>query len=361
MRGRASVYGICLSVVLTAAYSTVGLCGVSAILAGCDFSASRAPDGVVTFAGATMGTTYSVKIAAESMTVGARQRIEHAISEVLQGIDREMSTWRSDSELSQFNASENAAAFNVSRNLIEVLLCAQRISEQSGGAFDVTVGPLVNAWGFGPAGGRERVPEDGEIARLKPSVGYQKLVIDSGAGALRKTAQGMYVDVAAIAPGYACDKLGVAIETLGYPNYLIELGGEVRARGAKLDGKGWTIGVERPDAPGRALYTPVTLDGMSLSTSGDYREYFEKSGVRYSHTVDPRTGRPITHHLASVTVINRDCMWADAYATAIEVLGPEEGYQLAVREKLPALLLVREAPGVFREKQTPAYTAMFGR
>src|SRR5690606_37598154 len=143
-------------------------------------------------------------------------------------------------------------------------------------------------------------------------------------------------------PGYGSDRIGEALEKLGYGNYMVELGGEVRAAGRKLDGSPWKIGIERPDTAARTVHRSVSLEDESLSTSGDYRDYFEKDGVRYSHTLDPRTGKPITHNLASVSVITKECVWADAYATALSVLGPEEGYAWAVEHDLPALFLVRE-------------------
>lgn len=316
--------------------------------------------GIVTFTGKTMGTTYTVKVVAERLAAPQRADIEQAISGVLDMIDRQMSTWRPDSELSRFNAMKSTKPVKASPELREVLACAQEVSRISGGAFDVTVGPLLDAWGFGPRSKADRVPSASELEAIKKRVGYQKLQIFSKPGTIRKTVADLEVDLGALAPGYGSDRIAKALEALGYESYMVELGGEVRTAGLRPDGKPWRIAIERPDAAGRAIYKAVPLRDLSLSTSGDYRDYFEKDGVRYSHTINPRTGRPITHNLASVTVIHKECMWADAYATALDVLGPEQGYQLALREDLPVMFLVREKAGVFTERVTPRYAAMFG-
>lgn len=331
-------------------------------MTGCGQPAKRAAEaGIVTFTGKTMGTTYTVKVVAERLAAPQRADIEQAIAGVLDMIDRQMSTWRPDSELSRFNAMKSTKPVKVSLELREVLACAQEVSRISGGAFDVTVSPLLDAWGFGPKSKGDRVPSETELEAIKKRVGYQKLQIFPKPGTIRKAVADLEVDLGALAPGYGSDKIAKALESLGYTSYMVELGGEVRAAGQRPDGKPWRIAIERPDAAGRAIYKAVPLSGQSLSTSGDYRDYFEKDGVRYSHTINPKTGRPITHNLASVTVIHEECMWADAYATALDVLGPEQGYQLALRENLPVMFLVREKTGVFTELVTPRYVEMYGR
>ncbi len=332
----------------------VALLGLAAACAG-------PQETVHTFDGLAMGSTYTVKVAAEELPPDRQEAIRAAIEAVLEEIDLQMSTWRSDSELSRFNDFAETTPFEVSPGLIYVLDVARQVSEQSGGVFDVTVGPLAEAWGFGKAERPEQPLSDEEIARLRESVGYEKLEIDPAAGTLRKTHPDLRIDVGSLAPGYGSDRIGEALEKLGYGNYMVELGGEVRAAGRKLDGSPWKIGIERPDTAARTVHRSVSLEDESLSTSGDYRDYFEKDGVRYSHTLDPRTGKPITHNLASVSVITKECVWADAYATALSVLGPEEGYAWAVEHDLPALFLVREEPGRFRETATPAFERRFGK
>ena len=330
---------------------------LTALLTACGTTDSAA---VHAFQGETMGTTYSIKVAAPAMTADGRRAVERAVADVLDRIDRSMSTWRPDSELSRFNASPSTESTKVSDELLDVLECAQRVSEESGGTFDVTVGPLVEAWGFGPKGRPARRPTDDEVADIRARVGNEKLIVDRAAGAIRKTVPGLTVDVGAIAPGYGSDRVGGALEKLGYRNYMVELGGEVRARGRKPDGAAWVIGIEQPDDDGRVVRRAVALADASLSTSGDYRDYYEEEDVRYSHTIDPRTGSPIAHNLASVSVVCDECMWADAYATAVDVLGPDAGYDLAVERKLPALFIMRESAGVFRERATPEFERRFG-
>lgn len=323
--------------------------------AGCVPAGVR--DTIHTFTGDTMGTTYTVKVAAEEMSGEGRAAVEKAIADELGAIDRSMSTWREDSELSKFNASTDTAPVEASPELIEVLRCAREVSAASGGAFDVTVGPLVELWGFGRSPVPDRAPSDEAIAATRALVGYEKLEIDPAAGTIRKAVSGLRVDVGALAPGYGSDRIARALERLGYRNYMVELGGEVRTGGRKLDGQAWNIAIERPDVSGRDVYRALPLVDESLSTSGDYRDYYERDGVRYSHTIDPRTGRPIAHNLASISVIHKDCMSADAWATALDVLGPEEGLRLAREQGIPALFLVRESPGSFREVATPEFEA----
>lgn len=337
------------------------VCLVLCTIVGCGHPGQNGTEaGIVAFSGETMGTTYTVKVAAKALAAPQRADIEKAIAGVLDTIDRQMSTWRPDSELSKFNAMKSTKPVKVSPELMEVLACAQEVSRKSGGAFDVTVGPILDAWGFGPKSKGDRVPEQAELDRIKARVGYQKLQLFAKPGTIRKTVPGLEIDLGALAPGYGSDKIAKALEGLGHTSYMVELGGEVRVAGVRPDGKPWRIAIERPDAAGRTVYKAVALRDQSLSTSGDYRDYFEKGGVRYSHTINPRTGRPITHNLASITVIHKECMWADAYATALDVLGPEQGFQLALREELPAMFLVRESAGVFKEKVTPEYEALSG-
>lgn len=310
------------------------------------------------FTGETMGTTYSVKVAASGERwAEAAAKTGPAIQAALDRVNERMSTYRPDSELSRFNRSAETTPFSLSRETLEVFQIAQRVSEVSGGAFDVTVGPLVNAWGFGPERREEKVLSDEEIAKLRERVGYRMLEIDVAAGTIRKQRPDMYCDLSAVAKGYGVDCVAAALERLGIGNYMIEVGGEVRTRGDK-DGRGWHIGIERPTPGAQGMILKrmkMPAEGLSMATSGDYRNYFEIGGVRYSHMIDPATGRPIAHNLASVTVLASTCAVADAYATAIDVLGPEKGYALAVEQGLPVLLIVADAAGQFSEKATPAF------
>ncbi|MCX5770662.1 MAG: FAD:protein FMN transferase [Candidatus Hydrogenedentes bacterium] len=306
------------------------------------------------FTGETQGTTYTVRVVAPQITSDDAQKADDAILTTLDLIDRLMSTYRPDSQISLFNKSLSTDPFPVAPELVEVLEAARRVSDMSGGAFDVTVAPLVRAWGFGPDGLPEPPPPD-ELARLRDLVGYRGLEIDRAQNTLRKTRPEITVDLNGIAQGYTVDKLALALDALQFENYMIEIGGEVKAHGHNARGVPWQIGVERPVAGVREIQLVLPISNTSVSTSGDYRKYRETGGVRISHTIDPHTGKPIEHKLASVTVVNPSCTLADGFCTAIMVLGPEEGYQFAVKENLAALMLIHKGPEDFTERQTPQF------
>jgi thiamine biosynthesis lipoprotein len=235
-----------------------------------------------------------------------------------------------------------------------VLAAAAEMNRLSGGAFDVTVSPLLAAWGFGPRTAGPRVPDAAELAAAKASVGAAALELDGPPPRARKSAP-RAVELSAIAPGYAVDLVAAAFAARGVGNYMIEIGGEVRTAGHNAAGAKWRIGIEQPDATPGTPAVAIALSGESVSTSGDYREFFEVGGRRYSHTIDPVTAQPVEHGLASVTVLAADCMRADALATAIHVLGPEHGLELAEREAVPAYLLVRAADGGFTVRSSRAF------
>jgi thiamine biosynthesis lipoprotein len=286
-----------------------------------------------------MGTTYAVKLYHDSaVDVGA---LKSRIDARLERINNLMSTWRTDSELSRFNSSRDTGWFAVSAETARVVEAARAISALSGGAFDVTVGPVVNLWGFGPGRGEAGPPSEQRIAEAMRGVGYQLLAVRSSPAALRKKLPDLYVDLSAIAKGFAVDDLARLLDDRGFQSYLVEIGGELRARGSKPDGSTWKVAIERPLPGERSVQVVVALRENAIATSGDYRNYLEKDGKRYSHTINPRTGRPIAHGLASVSVITESAMRADALATAIMVLGPEAGYRLAVREALAVQLIFR--------------------
>ncbi|MCZ6854224.1 MAG: FAD:protein FMN transferase, partial [Gammaproteobacteria bacterium] len=223
----------------------------------------------------------------------------------------------------------------------------------SAGAFDVTVGPLVNLWGFGPNVDGRSPPERAAIEDARAKVGFARLLVKQAPPELSKTHE-MYVDLSAIAKGHGVDRLAEVLNAAHCTDYLIDIGGEVSARGVNSTGESWRIGIEVPD-PDRlgAIQRVLTLTDEAVATSGDYRIFFEDSGRRYSHTIDPRTGYPVTHNLASVTVLHESAMWADGYATALNVLGPVHGLELATERELAALFVVRTENG-FEERYTPS-------
>lgn len=310
------------------------------------------------FQGPTMGTTYVVKVVVKGGLSEERKSYLHELIEgELEGVNAKMSHYLEDSELSRFNRSRETTPFSLSEDTWEVFRHAQELSELSGGAFDITVGPLVDAWGFGPPGRPSQPPSDIMIAGLVEQVGYTKLELDPEALTVRKSEPNLRCDLSAIAKGYAVDLVAEALDKEGLTDYMVEVGGEVRTRGANDSGQSWRIGIERPLAGDRALQRIVGLSGFSMASSGDYRNYYEMDGKRVSHTIDPRTGRPITHRLAAVSIVEELCVRADGLATALMVLGPEEGYRLAVENDMAVLFLVHDGEGEssFKGLTTPAF------
>jgi thiamine biosynthesis lipoprotein len=308
--------------------------------------------------GPTQGTTFTIVLSGEQ-PIDRLATLQTEIDAELAKIDELMSTWRPDSELSRFNAASANQPFAASLPLIEVVELAQEIAERSGGAFDVTVAPLVEAWGFGPAKtepGPRVEPSEATLTELRRRVGWRGLIVDREALTLTKRVEGLRVDLSAIAPGASADRLAAILEDADVRDYMIEIGGEVRSRGDNPEGEGWKIGIERPSdaSDARVVQAILRVHDAGVATSGDYRNYWEKDGVRFSHTVDPRTGRPIAHTLASVTVVHETAAQADGWATALSVLGPDEGLELATAIDLAAYFLIRTDTG-FEIRTTPAF------
>lgn len=285
--------------------------------------------------GQTMGTTYRILARCPDSLDAGR------IDAVLASVNASMSNWDKDSEISRFNASPVGPWSTLSPPLAEVMRAALTLSAMSDGAFDVSVGALVNVWGFGPAPARQW-PGDVELEAARAHTGYR--YVELADNRLRKTLD-VSIDLSALAKGYGVDAVAAVVEEQGCVDYLVEIGGEIRVRGKNLMGRPWLLGIEMPDGSGSA-HRLVELKEGAVATSGDYRNFFEHDGTRYSHTIDPRLGTPVTHALASVTVVHASAMWADGYATAIAVLGPDAGLELAESEDLAAYLLVRRDDGL---------------
>ena len=299
-----------------------------------------------------MGTSYHVTVIDPPGGASAAQ-YQSDIDVVLERIDASMSTWRPDSEISRLNAAAVGEDIGLSAELHAVLSESLAVTRLSDGAFDVTVAPVLAAWGFGPGSAGPRMARAEQLAALSGHVGSDGLLLQDAPPALRKLAP-RSIELSAIAPGYAVDLLTAAFSARGLRDFMIEIGGEVRTSGRNAQGKGWRIGVEQPDAPPGTPAIAVLPGEGAVSTSGDYRQFFVAQGRRYSHTIDPRTLRPVSHALASVTVIAPSCMRADAMATALMVLGPEQGLALAEREGLAVYMLLR-VPDGFEARQSAAF------
>ncbi len=303
--------------------------------------------------GSALGTTFKVVLVEPPDTL-AGGALESDILASLGGIDDLASTWRDDSELSTFNANPSVDWIVVSATFCDVLQQAIAVSRETGGAFDITVGPLVNLWGFGPDGQVQEPPPDEAVDAALQNVGVDKLETECSNRLVRKAAPSLYVDLSGWAKGYAVDEIARLLDTNGLENYLVEIGGEVRVSGHNSENRKWAIAIEAPSTSERVPHAVLRVTDTSIATSGDYRNYFAYDGKNYSHTIDTRTGRPVTHDLAAVTVVNPSAAYADAMATALLVLGPEAGPSLASRLGIAGYFLVRNQTGI-REITTPVF------
>ena len=312
---------------------------------------------VFEFSGATMGTTFLVKVAVADLSRQSHAALAREIRARLAAVNASMSTWDPESEISRFNRHGSDQPFSSSPELRKVIDTALQVSRASGGAFDITIRPLVQAWGFGDGARLAAEPSSAELSDLREHVGWRRIQVRDDL--LTKSDAQAECDLSAIAKGYAVDRISEDLVRLGYPDHLVEIGGELRARGRKLDGSSWRVAIEAPQFEvQRSIHDVLPLVDMAMATSGDYRSYYEREGVRISHTIDPRDGRPIRHALASVTVLAEEALWADAWATALNVLGSEAGYDLAEERGLAAYFIIREKGGTFRHRETSMFTAL---
>ncbi|WP_114416806.1 FAD:protein FMN transferase [Marinospirillum perlucidum] len=269
------------------------------------------------------------------------EQLEAGIIRELEAVDASMSTYRDSSELSRLNQAEPGTSVPVSQALMEVLQLSQQIAEASNGALDVTVGGLVNLWSFGPEARPEEIPSQEELQDRLAAVGYQHLLLDAEQLQVTRTTDS-YIDLSALAKGYAVDQVGTWLKSQGVNNFLVNIGGEVLVGGERKPGQPWRIGIELPEATSQQAYHILPLINSSVATSGDYRNYYEIDGQRMSHTLNPVSGRPIDHQLASVTVEHPSNAVADAWATAFMVMGREEALKVAEQEGIRAIMITRE-------------------
>lgn len=293
------------------------------------------------FSGNTMGTYYVVKFVHDGKLDIVK--LQHQVDVDLELINDLMSTYRPQSELMRFNAYQGKDAFALSEPTRIVMAEAIRIGQQTKGVLDVTVGPLVELWGFGAQGRIDIAPEQSQIDAVQPYIGIDKLSLT--AAGLTKSVPELAVDLSTIAKGYAVDRVAEILEQAGIMNYLVEIGGEMRLKGNKGE-QPWRIAIEKPATGERAVQRVITPGDMAVATSGDYRNYFEQDGVRFSHLINPHTGRPIQNRIVSTTVFHTSCMTADAYATALNIMQDEEqALAFANQHQIAVLMVVKTADG----------------
>ena len=326
------------------------------LLTGCKRNADDQPS-LVVISGATMGTYYRVN-AVVNPDDPSKEELHNSIQKTLNHINRLMSTYLPDSEISQFNQSNQTDWFPVSDDTAFVVDNALKIFHQSDGAFDITVAPLIELWGFGRAKGRPAPPTALEIEAAMRHVGSDHLEVQLDPPSLRKSDPKLQIDLSAIAKGFAVDQITIMLEQSGIDNCLVDIGGEIRALGRKPGNNPWMVGIESPNPDEEAIQRTLPLDNRALATSGDYRNYLEFEGKRYSHEIDPRTGYPIEHDLVSASVMAGNCMTADAWATALMILGPAPGTEVTRRMQLPALLITKKGLTV-TEFESPNFIRYF--
>jgi len=294
--------------------------------------------------GRTMATTYHITVVGGSSgdVGGLKQKIERRLEE----INRVFSTYIEDSEISRFNAFRRSGEkFRVSDDFIKVMQVGRRIYQLSEGAWDGTVNPLVDLWGFGPTRRETRLPSATEIKALLPNIGFDHIEINEPNFLVKKSAS-VTLDLNSIAKGFAVDAVVQLIAAAGFKNYLVEIGGEIYAAGVRLDGRKWRVGINTPrkGAGSREVYKVVSISNQAFATSGDYRNFIEIDGVRYSHVIDPRTGYPVSNGVVSVSIVADNCTLADGLATALMVMGAEKGIELANRlENVESVIVVEKS------------------
>ncbi len=289
--------------------------------------------------GPTMGTTWRLTLAE-----GDARKASQMVQSRLDALESMFTNWRRDSVVSRFNDSRTTEWQPVPGELAEVMTFAQRLSKETGGAFDATASPLIELWGFGVAKPTHSIPSDESIAAARSRVGWQKVEVQVDPPMLRKTQADVEINVSGLVEGYAVDDLVKRLRDAGHTDFLLDVGGELYASGAKPDGTPWRVGVQQPDAEKGVVTGALAIQDKALSTSGTYQRFFEVEGKRYPHVLDARTGRPVTHSLVSVSVIADSCFKADSWTTALLILGLKEGKETAARLGIDALFLEESKP-----------------
>lgn len=326
---------------------------ITLCLTACD----KAPE-IINLSGKTMGTTYSIKYINHGEIKVKPEQAHEQIENILKDVNDKMSTYIPTSELSRFNQNtQTNTPVEISADLAKVIAEAIRLHQVTEGALDITVGPVVNLWGFGPEKRVEKQPTPEQLAERLGWVGIEKikLIKNSDKATLEKSVPQLYIDLSSIAKGFGVDKVAEYAESIGVQNYMVEIGGEIRTKGKNLEDKYWQIAIEKPEFDGsRSIEQVIGLNNLAMATSGNYRNYFEENGVRFSHEIDPKTGYPIQHRLASITVLSPSAMTADGLATGLLVLGEEKALQVAEQHNLAVYLIMKTDNG-FETKMSSAF------
>ncbi|MDM8540475.1 FAD:protein FMN transferase [Desulfococcaceae bacterium HSG9] len=328
----------------------LGLLAVLGLLAGCGSKEVR-------FSGRTMGTAYHIKVVVPYFKQAAYLKKE--IEQRLREINQSMSTYIPDSEISRFNnISQVDRQFCISNDFYYVLTVSTTLYQVTQGAWDGTVRPLVALWGFGDDKETQRIPAQDEIDTVLQNTGFDKIIIKDNQCIIKKNPQ-IALDLGSIAKGFGTDQIAEMLMKQGFDNFLVEIGGEVYASGVRQDGRAWRIGVNTPlkEAAYNQVYKMVKLKNKSLATSGDYRNFFEKGGQRYSHVLDPRTGYPVQNGVISVSVMADDCTFADGLATALMVMGADEGLALVKRlDDVECMIVAQSEDGNLNDYYSPGFS-----
>ncbi|MEH8463578.1 FAD:protein FMN transferase ApbE [Klebsiella quasipneumoniae subsp. similipneumoniae] len=332
------------------------LLGACVLFSGCDSATTPAtPASTATVLdGKTMGTFWRVSVI--GVDEAKAQALRAKVQAQLDADDRLLSTWKNDSALMRFNHATDTRPWPVSEAMADIVTLSLRIGAKTHGAMDITVGPLVNLWGFGPDKQPVATPDAQAIAAAKARTGLQHLQVinQSGRQFLQKDIPDLFVDLSTVGEGYAADHLARLMEQEGISRYLVSVGGALVSRGMNGEGKPWRVAIQKPTDQENAVQAIVDINGHGISTSGSYRNYYELDGKRISHVIDPQTGQPITHKLVSVTVIAPTALEADGWDTGLMVLGPEKAQQVVREQGLAVYMIVTEGEG-FKTWMSPQF------
>lgn len=322
------------------------------LLAGC-----QETPGESGISGEAQGTTYHIKMVLEG-THASLADIQSQVAKTLGDIDAKLSNYRDDSEISHINQQETSDWITVSPEIAELVSIAHTVYERSDGCYDLTVKPLFDLWGFSRHEGR--VPSQDEIDAALAHVGMPLLELDTANHRLRKKDPRLKIDLSSIAQGYSVGLVARKIESLGVHDYLVEIGGEMMVKGRKKSWPHhWQVAIEKPNPYTREVEKVIEIreeKGTAIMTAGTYRNFFEEKGQSYSHILNPKTGRPVTHRLFSVTVMHEDPAWADAWDTALLCVGEQEAARIADAENLK-VLLISKGGDQFEEHMSKAFVA----